>query len=475
MKGNWCDHKMTKFVFYDTETTGLIRDFDQILQFAAVLTDENLRELDRFEVRCQCLPWIVPSPMALWVTGVRPSMLGASHLPSFYKMMETITVKLNDWSPSVFLGYNTIHFDEPLLQRALWQALQPPYLTVINGNSRMDVLPLVKALSHLMEGALKYPKTTNSRIGFRLDALAPLNGFEHENAHDALADVEATIYIARIIKERAPELWKYAVASSPKSRTANILRRGRPVLVVEHYMNGPSVWWGQRGDASGVRGAMAHMFRLSTDWALLSNSDDSELLETLKRSPKPLRQLGLNKAPLVYEEDVARTLWGHTLSSDELLQSRFLIDHPGFADHVMSLADLTAKPWPKAVTLEQKIFESFPSKHDELSMKRFRQGTPSEQANMIDLFEDERYRQLAQRIVYTQWPELLEGRDVSRLEEAISERLNACHIDKNLWRTIDMAREELEAVQLNDGAGPLVAEFSAWLDSLEGRFSILKS
>ena len=45
---------MTSFVFYDTETTGTDTAFDQILQFAAIRTDENLRELDRFEFAVDC-------------------------------------------------------------------------------------------------------------------------------------------------------------------------------------------------------------------------------------------------------------------------------------------------------------------------------------------------------------------------------------------------------------------------------------
>ena len=52
---------MTSFVFYDTETTGTDTVFDQILQFAAILTDDNMRELDRFEIRCRLLPHVVPA------------------------------------------------------------------------------------------------------------------------------------------------------------------------------------------------------------------------------------------------------------------------------------------------------------------------------------------------------------------------------------------------------------------------------
>ena len=53
------------FVFYDTETTGTDTTFDQILQFAAILTDDDFHELDRFEIRCRLMPHVVPAPGAL--------------------------------------------------------------------------------------------------------------------------------------------------------------------------------------------------------------------------------------------------------------------------------------------------------------------------------------------------------------------------------------------------------------------------
>lgn len=48
------------FIFYDTETTGADRCFDQILQFAAVLTDDGLNVVDSFEIRSRLLPHIAP-------------------------------------------------------------------------------------------------------------------------------------------------------------------------------------------------------------------------------------------------------------------------------------------------------------------------------------------------------------------------------------------------------------------------------
>ena len=56
------------YVFYDTETTGTETPFDQILQFAAIRTDDALNELERFNIRCRLLPHIIPSPKALLIT-----------------------------------------------------------------------------------------------------------------------------------------------------------------------------------------------------------------------------------------------------------------------------------------------------------------------------------------------------------------------------------------------------------------------
>ena len=85
------------FVFYDTETTGTNTAFDQILQFGAIKTDYELNELDRFEIRCRLLPYVVPSPGAMRVTGVTVEQLTDPTLPSHYQMVRAIKAKLTEW------------------------------------------------------------------------------------------------------------------------------------------------------------------------------------------------------------------------------------------------------------------------------------------------------------------------------------------------------------------------------------------
>lgn len=457
------------FVFYDTETTGTNTDFDQILQFAAILTDDRFKELDRFNIRCRCLPWVVPAPMALKVTGIRPALLNDPALPSFYEMMTEVRGRLEAWGPAIFLGYNTLRFDEPLLQRAFWQTLHPPYLTVTEGNARMDILPIMQAASHLFEGVFSYPVTPRGNRGFKLDQLAPLNGFAHQNAHDALADVEATIHLAKLLEERCPALWRRMVSTAPKAAKATVLTPGRPVLVVEHFVNGPSVWWGQRVDRSGAATSSATILRLDQDWKAAQLYDSTQLAQVLSQSPKPLRQLRLNQAPIVFDLPGAEEL-GLSPEPHIIEQSAALSAKPQFCDRLLELSESLTAPWPEPAHLEQKIFEGFFSRPDMTLMEEFHKRDWSGRAALVRSFDDARLRQLAQRLVFDAAPDALTPEDTLRLSKAIADRLHTDHGDKDLWRTLASARKELEEVRATPGGEEIAPEIEAWLCALAQRF-----
>jgi len=110
------------FVFYDTETTGTDPSFGQMLQFAAIHTDPQLNELDRLEIRCRLSPHIVPAPGAMRVTKVQAARLFDESLHSHYAMICLIREKLLAWSPALFIGYNSLQFDEHLLRQAFYKS-----------------------------------------------------------------------------------------------------------------------------------------------------------------------------------------------------------------------------------------------------------------------------------------------------------------------------------------------------------------
>ena len=99
------------FVFYDLETTGRNPTWDQIIQVAAILVDNNLNEIDRFEGRCRLKPGIIPEPGALIVNNTSVEMLNQVNL-SHYELIKKIQDTFKKWSPAIFTGFNTIGFDE---------------------------------------------------------------------------------------------------------------------------------------------------------------------------------------------------------------------------------------------------------------------------------------------------------------------------------------------------------------------------
>jgi hypothetical protein len=80
--------------------------------------------------------------------------------------------------------------------------------------------------------------TINS-VRFKLDLLAPQNGFVAHNAHDALGDVKATIHLARLIAQRPPELWEEILSNRDKAAVQTRLASFKPMALVERFGGGP--------------------------------------------------------------------------------------------------------------------------------------------------------------------------------------------------------------------------------------------
>jgi len=157
------------YIFYDTETTGKVTAFDQILQFAAIKTDAELNVLDTFDVRCRLLPYIVPSPGALLVTGTTVADITTCPL-SHFEMMRLVHAKMHRWSQagSIFVGWNNMRFDEALLRQAYYQTLLPVYQTNTNGNGRADMMRMAQVVSACAPNCLAVPIQPDGKRAFKL-------------------------------------------------------------------------------------------------------------------------------------------------------------------------------------------------------------------------------------------------------------------------------------------------------------------
>ncbi len=412
------------FVFFDTETTGLNLGFDQIIHFAAVRTDAALNEVERFEARSRLLPHVVPHPVALRTNGLHIDQLTDESLPSHYQMVRSIREKLLTWSPAIFVGYNSIRFDEEMLRHALFQTLHPTYLTSSHGNCRGDVLGLVMAAAAITPACIAVPMGPEGRASFRLEHLASANAIAHERAHDAMADVAATLDLCRCVSNRSPELWQRFVRFSKKATVADFVDSEEGFFLTEFFANEayhlPVVCVGRDPEQPNARLCL----RLDCDVDRFLTLSDDELRDQLARKPSPVRRFRINASPTLTPlyDAPAKMLNGYDLDVIATLASRIKNDPP-FCARLVSVYVATRTPRQPSLHVEQRIYDGFPGPQDEHRMAEFHEASWSDALSIALTFDDDRLRAFGLRLIYFAARSILPEKMRLEIERALTDRL----------------------------------------------------
>ena len=438
------------YVFYDTETTGTETSFDQILQFAAIRTDDNMNELERFNIRCRLLPHIIPSPIALHVTHVTPSMLTDSALPSHYEMIRQIRDTLLEWSPATFIGFNSMSFDENLLRQGLFQTLHPPYLTNTNGNARADALRMAHAVSVYTPDAMVVQTNDRGRQVFTLDRLAHANGYNHDDAHEAMADVEATIYMVRLIRDRAPDVWKTMDRATTKNAVKDYVATESLFSLTESYFGRIYSWLvtpcGQNPKDAGQL-SVFDLFFDPDDYRFLSAEN---LVPVLNATPKVIRSLRANRQPIMMSADAAPNGTKALQIPPSELRRRVEVirGDPDFQARVGQAQTLRFVDKEPPAHVEQRIYDGFPSAADEALMEQFHQADWSERSALAVQIKDLRLREFARRLMYFERPEVLPDEQSAELSTWMANRV-LTEDESVPWMTVRKALRETDVLLRN--------------------------
>ncbi len=411
------------FVFFDTETTGIDIWFDQILQFGAILTDDDFNEVDRFEIRCRLLPHVIPSPKALEVTGIELSSLMSTDLPSHYEAISEVHARLSDWSPSIFVGYNSIRFDESLLRQAFFQTLHPIYLTNTGGNTRADVLRMAYAVGAFAPNVMSIPTGESDRPVFKLDQLAPANGFSGHNAHDAMGDVEATIYMARLIKSRAPDVWERMLTLSFKQNVLDRLR-AEPVLCHQTGFPGgrPNYAFVTECGFDPTYDSSRAVFDLSQDPKPFLDLDEEQLTQEFKKTGTPLKKVRANAQPILMPLNIAPQGLRDLSPALSVIEERasLIADSEPFRQRVGAALSKLYQDTETSDHVEKRIYDAFPTNHDAHLMRQFHMTPWEERMDLVRQMQDQRFSRLGQRLIYFENPELLSEANKEKIRDEFS-------------------------------------------------------
>jgi exodeoxyribonuclease-1 len=432
------------YVFYDLETTGLSSIYDVPLQSAFLQADADLNVMREITLRCRIPGHVVPSPDALMVTGVTPSMLEEQPM-NHLEMMEQIGRILNDCKPAMLVGFNTIRFDDEVLRQNFFQTLLAPYQGSLTGHGRADVLTMLRAVAMFEPGAVVIPQDETGKRVVKLGAVCRANGIalSENDAHDALADVRATFALFRLLLERAPATMAVMLSHAKKSGPLGLIDSNEPLILGGVTRCVPVLpMIGVPGNAN----AWASI-DLSQDPAAFLDMPAAGLIGLIRSNHSPVRQIKVNAQPILMR-------WDHGIHAvtdrepDAVYRerARMLWAHPTFTRHLVlaiegQYADREPSPWP-----DGRLYEGgFISNADAAACIRWHELPWSERAGHASRhITDARLRSFAIRQCFLHDPALLSPEARARGEEWLRHRLLTQ--DDVPWLTIPGALARCDAL-----------------------------
>lgn len=229
------------FLWHDYETFGADPRRDRPAQFAAIRTNTELEPVDE-PVVLYCRPTddMLPQPIACLITGITPQLAAERGIsePEFAAAVFDLMAQPGTCT----VGFNNLRFDDEFSRHLFWRNFIDPYAREFaNGNSRFDLIDLARMTRALRPDGLHWPDYEDGLPSFRLEHLAAANGLDTSRAHDALADVEATLSLARMIRQAQPRLWEWALGLRQRHLVDQLMRSGQPLLHASARL--PAQWF----------------------------------------------------------------------------------------------------------------------------------------------------------------------------------------------------------------------------------------
>ena len=477
---------MKTFFFYDLETSGFSPQNDRIMQFAGQRTDENLNRIgEPVNILIRLNDDVLPSPSALMVTKISPQKT----VEEGYTEAEFAKMLVEEYftPDTVIVGYNNVRFDDVHIQHLLWRNFYPPYdWQWKDGRSRWDLLDVVRMIRALRPEGINWPFVINEGTGEKfaankLELLTKENGILHENAHDAMSDVDGLIDVARLLKEKQPQIFDYLFKIRSKNEVQKLVNLENPKPFV--YTSGRfKVEFEKTTVAFPIAPAknqnvIVWDLRFSPekfiDWnedQILENiTADFETRSSDDFEPIAAKILQYNKCPAVAPMGVLTEENRQRLKID-LAEIQKNLDvlrkNPHFAENLRSAFERRSEVFQDKSSAEKpapeaRLFEGFVSKSDDIKIEAVRNSTDRELADFHPDFADERLTDLLLHYKARNFPKSLSSQEKELWEEYRVENLQ-----KMMPNFMKEFQEIANNQNLNSQEEYILEEIKLWLENI---------
>ncbi|MFT5709782.1 MAG: exodeoxyribonuclease-1 [Halioglobus sp.] len=425
------------FYWHDYETFGTDPSRDRAVQFAGLRTDADLNVIgEPLVIYSRPASDALPHPRACLVTGISPQKALHDGLPE-YEFIRLIHEQLAT-PGTCSVGYNSLRFDDEVSRYTLYRNFFDPYAREWqNGNSRWDIIDLLRAAYALRPDGIHWPLREDGLPSFRLEELTVANGVSHESAHDALSDVYATLAMARLVKEKQPRLYDFVLQHKDKrSVMAQLDIPGmKPVLHV-----------------SGMFGAARHSIALVVPLAIHPVNKNEIICYDLSVDPQNLfefpaqqlqellytrtdelpegverpglKSIHINKCPIIAPAKMADPALAQRVGINgsecrahlAALREYKDRDQSGFSSKLQAI--YTGRKFPELSDPDRMLYAGgFFSDGDRRIMDRIRNSSAEDLATASFPFEDARLPEMLFRYRARNFPESLSGEERALWEE----------------------------------------------------------
>ena len=426
------------YLFYDIESSGLNKCFDQVLQFAAIRTDLDLNELDRYEIHIKPNRDLFPHPQAVITHHIAPV-----NTPNAVTEVEGIAQihALMNVPGTISLGYNTLTFDDEFLRFSFYRNLLPPYThQYANQCKRMDIYPMLTFFHLYKSDVLPHWPLINGQISLKLEKLSEANQLAVGRAHDAMVDVEATVALTRYLMKAKP-MWDYLCGYFDKA-TDQKRCQDLPITMespkIRHH-EGLMVW-GKIGTKHGYQAPVLSMgphlhYTNQTLWlrldlpelreATLDNVDE-KVWVFAKKMAEPGFLLPANP------ERMAKLKMGR---QEEIRKNKqWIQDHPVIFEGMMDYFQHRKYPEFPGADVDSALYQKpFWTSEEARLCKQFHQASPQAKGAMIERFHNIDLQNMAIRIVGRHYPEYLpeayRAKFQSYLNQVLSDSIDSLPAD----------------------------------------------
>ena len=401
---------MKTFLWYDLETFGLNPRYDRIAQAAAIRTDMDFNQIgEPIVLYSRLSPDYLPTPDSCLITGITPQEVNERGIPEA-EMIERLRAEFMV-PETIAVGYNNINFDDEVIRSTLYRNLYDPFEREYrNKCSRWDIINLVRATRDLRPDGIVFSKLNDetNAPSFKLTDLTEENNIEQIGAHDALVDVRATIAIAKLIKEKQPKLFQWAITHRSKNEIS------KEIKVLNHipFLHTCPLFVSEKGNTDPL---LPLFYEAEKSAALYCFDLTHEIPESAKGSYQEtgIMRLMINRCPFIAPISTLDTASEQRLG----FTKAWIWDKASkaVASPVLSKESILSAKEPyeeSAKDPDLTIYSSFTSDHDKGVMASIRAMKPEEKLRKGEhLFDDDKYHKLLWRQVGRNWPEALSEKD----------------------------------------------------------------